>query len=74
VNIAYGNLKSENSQHYAQKPQRKVYVHEFGIGHKENEKIRKLLTESANEPGKGKPSELVSLQLCNYLISTQVRL
>jgi hypothetical protein len=31
VNIVYGNLKSENSQDYAQKPQRKFYVHEFGF-------------------------------------------
>ncbi len=28
VNIVYGNLKSENSQDYAQKPQQ---VHEFGF-------------------------------------------
>jgi hypothetical protein len=27
----YRNLKSENSQDYAQKPQRKLYVHGFGF-------------------------------------------
>ncbi len=30
VNILYGNLKSENSQDYDQKPRR--IVHEFGFG------------------------------------------
>jgi hypothetical protein len=27
----YGNLKSENSQDYAQRPSTKLYVHEFGF-------------------------------------------
>jgi hypothetical protein len=31
VNIKYENLKSENSQDYSQKPQLKLYVHEFGF-------------------------------------------
>jgi hypothetical protein len=31
VNSVYGNLKSENFQDYAQKPQRKLFVHEFGF-------------------------------------------
>jgi hypothetical protein len=29
VNIVYRNLKPENSQDYAQEPQKKLYVHEF---------------------------------------------
>jgi hypothetical protein len=31
VNIVYRNLMSENCQDYAQKPQTKLYVHEFGF-------------------------------------------
>jgi hypothetical protein len=31
VNIVHGNLKSENSRDYAQKPQRNFYVHELGF-------------------------------------------
>jgi hypothetical protein len=31
INIVHGNLKSENSQDLAQKPQLKWYVHEFGF-------------------------------------------
>jgi hypothetical protein len=31
VNILYGNLKSENSQDYAQKPQQILYIHEFNF-------------------------------------------
>jgi hypothetical protein len=31
VNIVYGNLKSKNSQDYAQKPQNELYVQEFGF-------------------------------------------
>jgi hypothetical protein len=31
VNNVYENIKSENSQDYAQKPQQKLYVHEFGF-------------------------------------------
>jgi hypothetical protein len=37
VNIVYGNLKSENSQEYALKPQRKLYVHEFGFRFRKKE-------------------------------------
>jgi hypothetical protein len=29
--IVYGNLESENYQDHAQKPQQKLYVHEFGF-------------------------------------------
>ncbi len=32
VNIVYGNLMYENSQDYAQKPKKKLYVHEFAYG------------------------------------------
>ncbi len=31
VNIAYGNLKSENSQDYAQQPRRNCTFYDFGI-------------------------------------------
>jgi hypothetical protein len=31
VSIVYGNLRSENSQDYVQKPQRNCIVHEFGF-------------------------------------------
>ena len=31
VNIVHGNLTSANSQEYAQKPQRNLYVNEFGF-------------------------------------------